>query len=190
MKLYYLPGACSLASHILLREAGIPFELVRVHTETKEVEDAGDYLAINPLGYVPALTTPNVGTLIENGAILPYLADRFGFAGPGNRYSFLQSISFLSSELLKAYSPFFSDAEMSGDPREKAVVKLHTRLSRLDTAYAFPRFDAATVYAFVITSWSDAVGVSLDAYSNIQAMRAIIAERPSVQEAMAAEQPK
>lgn len=188
MKLYYMPGACSLASHILLEEAGADFTLAKVERGRGRTSDDEDYLTISPLGYVPALTGAETGPLVENGAILPYLADRFGFAGDGGRYRMLEEIAFLSSELHKAYSPFFHDPALAGAARDAAERHLHTRLQRYEEGYAAPTFDAAKVYAFVITGWSPHIGITLDAYPRIQAMRAVLADRASVQAAMRAEE--
>ena len=187
MKLYYLPGACSLASHILLREAGADFALAKVERGTGRTADGEDYGAINPLGYVPALAGTEFGTLLENGAILPYLAERFGFVGEGGRYRMLEDIAFLSSELHKAYSPFFHDPELAGGARQDAEKRLHSRLKQYEDAYAAPMFDAAKVYAFVITGWSSHVDVSLQGYPRINAMRDALADRRSVRAAMQAE---
>ena len=185
MKLYYLPGACSLASHILLREAGVDFATSRV--ANGRAEDGEDFRSVNPLGYVPALAGTEFGTLLENGSILPYLADRFGFVGVRGRYRLLEEIAFLSSELHKAYSPFFRDPELSGAPREAAERHLHSRLDRYEQAFAETDFDAAKAYAFVITGWSPHVGVSLDSYPRIQALRQHLSDRVSVKEALRAE---
>lgn len=187
MKLYYVPGACSLTSHILLREAGAEFELARVETGTYETTDGEDYKKVNPLGYVPALLTDDVGLLLENGAILPYLADRFGYGGSASRYKLLEEIAYLSTELHKAFGPFFADADISGDARDTAERHLHTRLKRYDEAYATDEFDAAKAYAFVITSWAAFAKVSLDNYPAIISMRAKIQARPAVEAALAAE---
>ena len=187
MKLYYLPGACSLAAHILLREAGADFSLSKVDPATGRTAEGEDYRTINPLGYVPALAVPGQGVMLENGAILPWLAERFGFAGEGGRAPMLEEIAFLSSELHKAYSPFFRQPEPAGEARREAERHLRTRLGRYEEAYAAPTFDAAKVYAFVITGWSPHAGIALDAYPAILAMRQALAERPSVRAAMAAE---
>lgn len=187
MKLYCLPGACSLASHILLREGNADFALAKVDPATGRTSHGEDYHAVNPLGYVPALAGTEHGTLLENGAILPYLADRFGFVGQGGRYRMLEEIAFLSSELHKAYSPFFHDGALSGDARDRAEARVHSRLLRYEDAYAAPAFDAAKVYAFVITGWSDHVGIALDDYPRIRALRAALADRQSVVAALEAE---
>src|SRR5215831_5421358 len=76
MRLYYLPAACSLASNIALREAGLAFELVKVNRHTKKAADGLDYNEVNPKGYVPALMLDNGEVLTENVAVLQYIADR------------------------------------------------------------------------------------------------------------------
>jgi glutathione S-transferase len=187
VKLFYLPGACSLTSHILLNEAGVDFEIVRVDTETFLTNDGEDYEKVNPLGYVPALLTDDVGLLLENGAILPYLADRFSFAGSASRYKLLEEIAYLSTELHKAFSPFFAKPDISGDARYAAERHLHTRLKRYDEAYAADEFDAAKVYAFVITNWATFAKVTIEDYPAINSMRAKIQARPAVGTALAAE---
>nr|WP_245199091.1 glutathione binding-like protein [Jiella mangrovi] len=72
MKLFYAPGACSLASHIALEEAGADFEAVRLDMAKGEQKSA-DYLKINPKGRVPALVDGDL-TVTENPAILRYVA--------------------------------------------------------------------------------------------------------------------
>jgi glutathione S-transferase len=75
MKLYYSPGACSLSPHIVLREAGLPFELVQASTKTKLLADGTDYNQINPKGQVPVLELNNGQRLTEGPVIVQYLAD-------------------------------------------------------------------------------------------------------------------
>lgn len=187
MKLYYLPGACSLASHILLKEAGVDFEVAQVERGTGKTVSGEDYSQVNPLGYVPALKTPDAGTLIENGAVIPYLADKFGFEGSEGRYRMFEELSYLSTELHKAFSPFFRDSNMEPEAREAAVKHLHSRLQRYEDEYAASDFSAAKTYAFVITGWARHIGVSLEDYPRILAMQAAFAERPAVQAALKAE---
>ena len=76
MKLYYMPGACSLSPHIALREAGIDFELVKVDGKTKKTAVGADFNAVNAKGYVPALELDNGAVLTEGAAIVQYFADQ------------------------------------------------------------------------------------------------------------------
>src|SRR6187551_3082849 len=113
MKLYYSPGACSLSPHIVLREAGLPFDLVKVDTKTKKTEAGEDFLAINPKGYVPVLELDSGERLTEGPAIVQYLADQVPQAGlaPKNgtmeRYHLQEWLNFLTSEVHKQFSPLF-----------------------------------------------------------------------------------
>ena len=77
LTLYYAPGACSLASHIVLEESGEKYEAKRVDLAKGE-QRTDAYLKIHPLGRVPALMLDNGEPLTENTAILPYLGKRFG----------------------------------------------------------------------------------------------------------------
>ncbi|MBS0396298.1 MAG: glutathione S-transferase N-terminal domain-containing protein, partial [Proteobacteria bacterium] len=103
MRLYYARGACSLAPHIVLRELGLPFELVAVDLLHHTLRGGGDYLAINPKGYVPALALEEGGVLTEGPAILQYLADRDparGLAPPNGtlaRYRLQEWLGFINS---------------------------------------------------------------------------------------------
>ena len=102
MKLYYLPSACSQASNIALREAGLTFELVKVDRHTKKAADGLDFNLVNPKGYVPALTLDNGETLTENVAVLQYIADQNPSAklappaGTMERYRLVEWIGFIS----------------------------------------------------------------------------------------------
>ena len=111
MKLYYLPSACSQASNIALREAGLAFELVKVDRHTKKAADGLDFNAVNPKGYVPALTLDNGETLTENVTVLQYIADRnpasklAPAAGTIERYRLMEWLSFINSEIHKSFTP-------------------------------------------------------------------------------------
>jgi glutathione S-transferase len=113
MKLYYLPGACSQASNIALREAGLTFELVKVDRHTKKAADGLDFNEVNPKGYVPALTLDSGETLTENICVLQYIADRNPAAklapayGTMERYRLIEWLAFISSEVHKNFSPMF-----------------------------------------------------------------------------------
>ena len=197
MKLYYLPGACSMSSHIIAEETGQPLELVKVNGATKKTENGDDYLAINPNGYVPALQLDDGTILTENIAILSYLADdpnAGALAMPTDRVKRAQLwslLSYLTSEVHKAYSPLFHKPD--AEARTAAVAKHDQRLQTLeeilaDHDYLFDdQLSIADAYALVMLNWSDKLGHSLDAFPNIQAYRARGAERPSVHSAFVAE---
>src|SRR5690606_34397961 len=103
MKLYYMPGACSLAPHIVANEAGIALDLVRVDGKTKKTEHDQDFLATNPNGYVPTLAFDDGRTLTEAQLVVQYLADLTPQTGlmppPGDiaRYRVQQWLVFIAS---------------------------------------------------------------------------------------------
>ena len=119
MKLYYAPGACSLADHIALHEAGLSFEHEKVDLKAKRTESGADYTAINPKGYVPALTLDSGETLSENIAILDWIAHQDGAlkpSGPMGHTHLLEALAFISTEIHKSFKPFF----VGGSDSDKA----------------------------------------------------------------------
>ena len=114
MKLFYLPGACSLATHIALREVGAAFELDRLDNASKQTESGADFLAINPKGYVPALSLDSGEVLTEGVAILQYIADQNPgknlppAAGSLARTRLQEYLNFIATELHKSFSPLFT----------------------------------------------------------------------------------
>src|ERR1700736_625525 len=139
MKLYYLPGACSLASNIALREAGLKFELVKVDRRTKQTSAGLDFNEGNPKGYVPALRLDDGQVLTENVAVLQYIADRNPAAklappaGTMERYRLEEWLSFINSELHKGMSPLFS-SEATEETKPYARNYVLKRLAYLDGA--------------------------------------------------------
>lgn len=198
MKLFYSPGACSLAPHIVLHESGLAFEGVLASTKTHQLADGSDYYAINPLGYVPFLVLADGRTLREGQVISQYIADQVPAsglapaAGTWERYKLQEWLSFISSELHKGFSPLFNPAT----PEEfKPAVKdrLLQRLTWLDGELAGKdyltgsTFTVADAYLFTVTNWAGFVGLDIAALANLAAVRARIAARPAVQAAMKAE---
>src|SRR5256714_13553561 len=120
MKLYYFPAACSQASNIALREAGLKFELVKVDRHTKKAADGLDFNEVNPKGYVPALTLDNGEVLTENVTVLQYIADRnpaaklAPAAGTMERYRLMEWLSFVNSEVHKSFTPLFREDAPAG----------------------------------------------------------------------------
>ena len=198
MKLYYAPGACSLSPHIVAREAGIELALEKVDLGTKKTESGGDYLAVNPKGYVPALELDDGGILTEGPAIVQYLADRkpeSGLAPPHGtmeRYRLMEALAFIGSEIHKGYGPFF-DPRLSAEARAERVAYMQKRfglVERMLDGKPFllgERFTAADAYLFVMVNWKDFLNVDLSAFTNVLAFHGRVAERPAVQAALRAE---
>lgn len=196
MKLYYAPGACSLASHIILNEINVDFDLERVDLKTHKTEKGADYYAINPKGYVPALEINPGLILTENVAILPFLAqhdpkqDLIPPSGLG-RAKVLEWLGYLNSELHDAYAVFFAGA-LSADAKEKAYAEVDRLLKHIDSTIVQAdheylvddNFGPADAYLFVLTNWSNHIEHDLTPYPNVVALRNKVAERQSVQIAM------
>ena len=126
MKLYYSPGACSLAGHIVAAEGGLALELEKVDLKTHKTESGEDFYAINPKGYVPTLKLDDGSILAENAAVLPYLGSKTG-AMPRDGKDYFQAlewIGFVSSELHKSFSPLFRAAP------EEYQAKMKEKISR------------------------------------------------------------
>lgn len=193
MKLYYAPGACSLADHIALAESGLPYSLAKVDLKQKTLEDGGDYLAINPKGYVPALDLGQGIVLTENIAILSYLADRAGAMVPREglgRFRALELLGFISTELHKNFKPFFNPAASELEKEEAAATlgkRFETLVRALDGRDFLidDRFSVADCYAFVMLGW--AMKNDLDVPAVLQAYHARLKQRPAVQRALAEE---
>jgi glutathione S-transferase len=198
MKLYYSPGACSLSPHIVAREAGIPLELVKVDLAAKKIAVDGDYLALNPKGYVPALQLEDGSLLTEGPAIVQYLGDRKPESGlvPANgtpeRYRMQEMLGYINSEIHKTYSPLFKPQTPEATVEErKAHLKKRYKLidERLaGRQYLFgDKFSAADAYLFAVTNWAGYVKLDLSEYANLAAFQKRVSARPAVQEAMRAE---
>jgi len=198
MKLYYSPGACSLASHIALYETGLPFEIDRLIKTTKMTVGGEDFMQINPKGYVPTIKLDDGSILTEGAAVLQYIADQkpdSGLApkaGTMERYRLQEWLTFISSELHKSFSPFFNK-DTTEDVKTNARNHLTKRLGYVETQLANKpylmddHFTVADAYFFVVVNWSNIVGFDLSPFPRIKEYLARIAERPAVQAAMKAE---
>lgn len=199
MKLYYLPGACSLASHIALREVGASFDLDKLDHANKKTEGGNDYLAINPKGYVPALTLDSGDVLTEGAAILQYIADQHPesglapAAGTLERFRLNENLTFISAELHKSFSPLFNPA-IGGAEKEAAVARVHQKLDQIERQLADGRsyllgdnFTVADAYLFVVVNWAGMFDIELDTWPKLKAFMARVAGRDTVQQALKAE---
>jgi len=198
MKLYYLPGACSLASNITLREAGLKFELVKVDRKTKIAEDGLDFKEVNPKGYVPALTLDSGETLTENVTVLQYIADRNPGAklapafGTMERYRLMEWLSFINSEIHKGFSPLFR-ADAADAVKEFTRNNLMTRLDYLQGAVGSKsylmgeQYTIADAYLFTVLGWGGRVGVDLGKWPALQRLHERVGARPHTVEALKSE---
>ncbi len=199
MKLYYKPGACSLASHIVLREIGAEFAIEAVDTDAGRTETGADYSAINKKGYVPALRMDDGEILTEGPAILQYLADSTPEAkltpkvGTSERARMMELLTFVSSELHKAFGPLFrsdaSDAQQA-DARTLVAKKFDVVEDHLadGRATVVPgQFTIADAYLFVVANWANFTGIDLSNWTRLHAYVANIGQRPSVQAALKSE---
>ena len=161
MKLYYSPGACSLADHIALHEAGLSFDLVKVDLKTHKLEDGRSFLDVNPKGYVPALQFDDGEVLTENVAILSYIADRHpALVAPGElgRHRLLETLSFFAAEIHKAFHPLF-DPRATDAEKKTAGDTVAEKLTLVSTKFVGPflfgaHATVADAYLFVMLMWA------------------------------------
>jgi len=198
MKLYYYPGACSMAPHIVLHEAQYTFEIEAVDFDTGRTAGGGDFLAINPKGYVPALQLDDGGTLTEGIAILLYLADHRPEAGlapaPGTleRYRLLEWLVFISSELHKTLGALF-DPVIVPEWKENRLALFGRRCDYLvDTLGDSPyltgaAYSIADAYLFTILRWTGLFDIDMGRWPVLADYAVRIAGRPAVNAAMRAE---
>src|SRR5215470_17374485 len=194
MKLYFMPGACSLAAHISLREAGLPFGLVRYDKET-HVLDSGQRLDdVNEKGYVPVLELDNGERLTEVPAVLQYIADQrpaSGLAPPSGtweRYQLQECLNFLSSEVHKSFWPFFHGGCDAERPNQtERLLQRFGWIERKIGAKTFLMSDTFTVAdAFLLTmlNWLRPAGFDLAQWPRLKGYRTRVSQRPSVQAAL------
>ena len=198
MLLYFSPGACSLAPHIIAREAWIPIELVQVDLTTKTTENGDDYLRINPKGSVPALVLDD-GTLLTEGAVISqFIADLepetmlMPTAGTIERYHAVEWLNFVATELHKGFGPLWrkdTPAEMREIVKQNIGGKLGYLSCHIEGRdYLLgDAFSAADAYAFTILSWAPVVGIDLAQWPTLAAYLQRISARPGVRAALAAE---
>ncbi|HET7267759.1 MAG TPA: glutathione binding-like protein [Oleiagrimonas sp.] len=201
MKLYFLPGACSLADHITLEWSGLTYEAVEM---ARDELKSPAYLAINPAGAVPALVDDDGWTLTENVAILHYLADKApdaGLAGDDarGRAEINRWLGFLNSDVHQSFKPLFApagfitDESQHEDLKAQARDKLHARFARIDNRLAHATWlggetrSIADPYLFVVLRWAHALKVDLADMPALDAFFKRMSEDAGVKKALAAE---
>jgi glutathione S-transferase len=198
MKLFYMKGACSLASYISLNEAGVKFEAVEIDHSSRKTSDGKSLDDINTKGYVPVLQLDNGEILTENVAVLEYIGDRnpaaklAPLAGTLERYRLIELLAYINSEIHKSFGPLF-DPSLSKDVKNFATANLKKRLGWLDKALGSKtylmgeQFTVADAYLYVVLSWSGHVGVDLGQWPALKRHNDRVAARPHVIAARKAE---
>ena len=198
MKLFYSPNACSLAPHIVLRELGLPFDLIKVDLEQHLTELGEDFYRLNKKGQVPVLQLEDGSFLTEGAVISQFLVDQFERKdllpeiNTPERYQTLSWMNFIASEIHKAYSPFFHE---SYGEESKTIFStiLNKHYAWVDQQLdgqnylSGSNFTIADIYLFVVTRWADFIGLDLGHFIHLTAFMQRIAHRQTVQDAIAAE---
>ena len=192
MNLFFVPSACSLADHIALIEAKLPFKLVSID-RGKRTSDGRDYLAINRKGYVPALELDDGTVLTENLAILTWIATETGRLLPATglaRWRALEATSFMTTELHGNFKPLFypDSTEAEKEKGRKNLVRHFATLGEQLGTKPFLVGDEMTIadaYLFVMVSW--AVMFQLEVPASLAAYHVRMKDHPSVAQALRAE---
>jgi glutathione S-transferase len=191
MKLYYSPGACSQAPHILFHEIGLDHDAVRVDLKSKTLENGGDYLAINPKGAVPALELDSGEVLTENAVILQYLGDRANWPevlppmGDFRRYRVLEMVNFITTELHKRFG-FLFNPDATDEMKQLVIAEIGKKLDYVDQRLGAGPYLFGTdltlpdPYLFVMARWTDKMLGGLDRWPNLRAFYERMQERHSV----------
>jgi len=198
MKLYYYPGACSMAVHIALRETGIPFDLDKVDLAKHQTANGEDFYKINPKGYVPALRLDDGQVLTEDAVLLQYIADQkpqSGLApkaGTMERYRVMEWLNFISSEIHKTLGALFNP-KITPEWKDNQVALFGRRCDFLVKALGSKpylmgdKFTIADAYLFTILGWANLFKLDMGKWPALQSYAVRIAARPAVKEAMKAE---
>lgn len=198
MKLYYAPGACSMAPHIVLREAGHEFELEQVDLARKQTETGADYNRINPKGYVPALELEDDQVMTEVAALVQFIADGKPDAdlapplGSMERYRLMEWLNFIGAEIHKTLGALFNP-KLTPEWKENQIALFGRRCDFIaprlrKTPYLMgERFSVADAYLFTILNWTHLHKVDLSRWPEIQDYMARVARRPKVVDTMRAE---
>lgn len=198
MKLYFAPNACSLSPHIVLRELGLPFELVRVNNKTKQTSEGRSLLEVNPKGYVAALVLDNGEVLTEGPAILQYLADLKPEAklappnGTWERVRLQEMLNFITAEIHAGCSPLFN-SDIPQGVKDIIKEKLYKRLDNLAATlsckdYLLGEFGVADAYLYTVLSWLPHFSIDIKRWPALARFMDHIGARTTVKAALAAEE--
>lgn len=195
MKLYYTPGACSLAPHIVLKEADLPYSLEKVDLASRKTETGENYLEINPRGAVPALEIEPGVVITQNSAILQYIGDHstipaFRPAYGSLERARLQEALGFCSDMHDTIGAIFAP-DLSGEALDKVVAGINRRLAQFEamlpdnTEYWLGSdYTQADAYAFVLLSWMFFKHIDISRYTKAVALHKRVGARPAVIGAM------
>ena len=208
MKLYYKSGACSLAPHILLAEAGLSYELIAVDLGTKKLENGDDFRSINSKGSVPALELESGEVLTEAAVILKYIAELapeknlIPKAGTMDHYRCLEWLNYVSSEMHKGIGLFFAmprilETDGAKEEAKRGITKfvsmkldyLEGKLEGKDYLMG-ENFTAPDAYLYTTLRWTRGTGPALKDWKNLSAYMDRITEREGVKGALEKERLK
>jgi len=202
LTLYYGPGACSMAAHIVLEESGEQYTPQKVNLAGGEQRSA-DYLKINPHARVPALRLDDGETVSENTAILPYLGKRFKLwpTDPKAETRALSLIGWFASSVHAAHAhvgrPERYTADQSAFPgiKEAGLKTFHACLQEIDGLLAGRQWigDSYSVldpYAFVFYTWGVRRELPMSALKGYTAFKDRMVARPAVQRVLEDEKVK
>lgn len=198
MKLFYSPGACSLASHIALQEAGLKFELTKVDTKTKTTDNSGDFWKVNPKGYVPALQLDSGQVMTECVAIMQWVADQVPDKNlipawtTAERYKAIEWLNFIATEVHKSFAPLWKP---NTPDATKALAKetIAKRFDLLEDHFKTndymmgTHFSVVDGYLFTVMRWAGFHGIDMKPWPNMTKFFARIEARPAVKTALDAE---
>ena len=190
MKLFYAPGACSLAVHIALRVAGLAFDLSKVELVRHLLSDRSPLMDVNPKNYVPVLVNDAGDTLTEVAAILQWVAEQAPEAGllpPAGTFELQRGrewLNFIATELHKGFSPWLWHKETEPATREQVLQKLHGRLALVERHldgrdFVLDRFSVVDAYLFTILNWADILRLDISAHPAIRAYLGRVGARPA-----------
>lgn len=194
MKLYYAPGACSMAPHIVLIEAGYPYQLEKVDLKSKQTENGRDYTQVNPKGSVPALELDDGEILTEAAVVVQYLADQKPDSelapkpGTRERYRLMEWLNFVSTEIHKQLAPLFNP-RMTQEWKDNQLELLDKRFAYLNERltgkqYVMDRYTLVDAYLFTVLNWTKLFKIDLGNRPELKDYMARVAQRPAVQQAM------
>ncbi len=196
MELFFSPLACSLATRIVLYEAGVPARFVEVDTWTKRMPDGGDYRDVHPLGLVPLLRTDDGLVLTENAAILQYVADRHAPAlapsDPLGRTRLHQWLHFIGTELHAGMFALLLDPRAPEAVKSYALQRGEPRLASLaqhleGRRFLLDDFSVADAFLFTVLVWTAATPIDLAKYPSLREYFKRHLDRPSIARALGEE---